>query len=220
MLYVALEPYVRRRWPHAIISWSRLLAGDCAIPWWARSSVGRSPGCSVVRRRGRGFLFLKREGATPQLPTAELLMGSRQVLGSWLQNIGQCILGTLQFFFLSFLLRVILRNKWLALVCFVGIFTALNTLRSDHPQIVWPVWLIVFTLAAGAVSRFGLIVLAVAIFTANVLLNLPYSLDFSTWYAPHAAYGGRLRGPRGVGLLYLSGRRKSCGRTSSSNESC
>ena len=42
-------------------------------------------------------------------------------------------------------------------------------------------------LAAGAVTRFGLIVLAAAIFTANVLLNLPYSLDFSTWYAAHAA---------------------------------
>ena len=85
------------------------------------------------------------------------------------------------------MLRVVLRNKWLALVCFVGIFTATNTLRSDHPQIIWPFWLLVYMLAAGAVTRFGLIVLATAIFTANVLLNLPYSLDFSTWYAPHAA---------------------------------
>jgi hypothetical protein len=26
-LYVALEPFVRRRWPHSLISWTRLLAG-------------------------------------------------------------------------------------------------------------------------------------------------------------------------------------------------
>ena len=77
--------------------------------------------------------------------------------------------------------------KWLAVVCFIGIWTALNTLRSDHPQIVWPVWLIVYTLTAAALERFGLIVLAVAIFTANVLLSLPYSLDFSNWYAAHTA---------------------------------
>ena len=38
---------------------------------------------------GVGFLFLKREGATPQLPNSDLLMGSRQVLGSSLQNIGR-----------------------------------------------------------------------------------------------------------------------------------
>ncbi len=188
MLYVALEPYVRRRWPHAIISWSRLLAGELRDPLVGRDLLwGVLLGVIWAVIVGVGFLFLKREGATPQLPNTELLMGSRQVLGSWIQNIGESILGTLEFFFLIFLLRVVLRNQWLALVCFIGVFTAINTLRSDHPQIVWPVWLLVYTLAAGAVSRFGLIVLAAAIFTANILLNLPYSLDFSTWYAAHAA---------------------------------
>jgi drug/metabolite transporter (DMT)-like permease len=49
-----------------------------------------------------------------------------------------------------------------------------------------PVWLVVFSIAAFAVSRFGLITLAVAIFTANVLVNLPYTLDPSIWYASSA----------------------------------
>jgi len=188
MLYVALEPYVRRNWPHALISWSRLLAGKLRDPLVGRDVLwGVLLGVLWSVIVGVGFLFLKREGATPQLPDSDLLMGSRQVLGSSIRNIGQCILGTLQFFFLLFLLRVLLRNKWLALVCFVGIFTVLNTLQSDHPQIAWAVWLIVYLLAAAAVTRFGLIVLAAALFTANVLLNLPYSLDFSTWYAAHAA---------------------------------
>ena len=35
-------------------------------------------------------------------------------------------------------------------------------------------------------SRFGLITLAVAIFTANVLLNFPFTLDASIWYASSA----------------------------------
>ena len=188
MLYVALEPFVRRRWPHAIISWSRLLAGELRDPLVGRDLLwGVLLGVLWSVIVGVGFLFLKREGATPQLPNAELLMGSRQVLGSWIQNIGVSILGTLEFFFLIFLLRVVLRNQWLALVCFIGILTAINTLQSDHPQIVWAIWLLVYTLAAGAVSRFGLVVLATALFTANILLNLPYSLDFSIWYAAHAA---------------------------------
>ena len=188
VVYVGLEPYVRRRWPHAIISWSRLLAGKLRDPlvgrdllWGVLLGILWSVVVSV------GFLFLKREGATPQLPDSELLMGSREVLGSWLQNIGLSIFGTLELFLLMFLLRVILRNRWLAMVCFVAIYTALNTLQSDHPQIVWPVWLMVYILLAGAVSRFGLVVLAAAIFTADVILNVPYSLDFSNWYAAHAA---------------------------------
>ena len=32
MLYVALEPYVRRRWPQSMITWNRLLAGGFRDP--------------------------------------------------------------------------------------------------------------------------------------------------------------------------------------------
>ena len=38
-------------------------------------------------------------------------------------------------------------------------------------------------IAAVAVVRFGLVVLATATFTANTLLNVPSTLDFSNWYA-------------------------------------
>ena len=32
MLYVALEPHVRRRWPDSLISWGRVLAGQMRDP--------------------------------------------------------------------------------------------------------------------------------------------------------------------------------------------
>lgn len=34
--------------------------------------------------------------------------------------------------------------------------------------------------------RFGLITLAVAVFVANIMLNVPVTLDFSRWYATAA----------------------------------
>jgi predicted Ser/Thr protein kinase len=187
MLYLALEPYVRRRWPQAIISWSRLMAGRVRDPLVGRDVLwGVLLGvvwCVVV---SAGFLALKREGATPQLASTSLLVGGRQLVGIWLLNVVQCILGTLEFFFVLFLFRVLLRNKWVAIVCFVALFTTLNTLQGDHPQIMAPVWVVVFSIAAFAVSRFGLITLAVALFSANVLLNLPFTLDPSIWYASSA----------------------------------
>jgi hypothetical protein len=130
-----------------------------------------------------GFLFVKRAGDTPQFASQAVLTGGRQMLGIWLLNIVQCILGTLEFFFVVFLLRVVLRNRWLAAVGFVAVFGTMNTLQNPHPEILAPVWLVVFSIAAYGVSRFGLITLAVAIFTANVVLNVPYTLDFSNWYA-------------------------------------
>ncbi|HEY6290647.1 MAG TPA: protein kinase [Terriglobia bacterium] len=185
MLYLALEPYVRRRWPHAIISWSRVAAGRIRDPLVGRDVLwGVMLGMLWNVVISAGFLFLKREGATPQLPSTDLLLGGTQALGMWLRNIVTCISGTLQFFFVLFLLRVILRNKWLAAAAFVAIFAAGNTLRSDHPQILVWIWLVVYSIAAFAVARFGLITLTVAIFTANVVLNVPFTLDFSAWYAP------------------------------------
>lgn len=132
---------------------------------------------------GVGLLLLKRAGGTPDLPSTSLLLGGRQVLGIWLLNVVQCIVATLEFFFVLFLLRITLRNRWLAASVFVAVWAAMNTLRGQHPEIMGPVWVLVYSIAAFAVARFGLITLAVAIFTANILLGLPYTLDFSLWYA-------------------------------------
>jgi len=186
-LYLALEPYVRRRWPQAIISWSRLMAGRWRDPLVGRDvlwGVIMGVGWTVVV--GIGLVALKREGAPPHLGNQTVLLGGRQAMGIWLMEIVQCIVATLQLFFIMFLLRVVLRNKWLAMLGFVAIFATQNTLANDHPQYMAPVWLVVFSIAAYAVTRFGLITLAVAIFTANILLNIPYTLDFSNWYAPAA----------------------------------
>ena len=186
-LYLALEPYVRRRWPQAIISWSRLMAGRLRDPLVGRDLLwGVIMGVVWTLVVGVGLLALKREGATPHMGSQSLLLGSRPALGIWLVNIVQCILATLQFFFVMFLLRVVLRNRWLAMLGFVVVFATQNILSNDHPLYWAPVWLVVFSVAAYAVTRFGLITLAVAIFTANVLLNIPYTLDFSNWYAPAA----------------------------------
>ena len=47
VFYLALEPYARRMWPHALISWARLLAGGWRDPAWAAtcSSARRSRPC-------------------------------------------------------------------------------------------------------------------------------------------------------------------------------
>jgi serine/threonine-protein kinase len=185
MLYLALEPYVRRHWPQAIISWSRLMTGRVRDPLVGRDVLwGVMLGVAWCLVISVGFLALKREGATPQLPSTSLLLGGRQVAGIWLLNVVQCVLGTVEFFFVLFLFKVLLRNKWLAAAAFTVIFAARNILPSDHPQIMGPVWIVVFAIAAFAVSRFGIITLSVAIFIANQLLNVPFTTDFSAWYAP------------------------------------
>src|SRR6516162_40058 len=189
MLYLALEPYVRRHWPQAIVSWSRLTTGRIRDPLVGRDVLwGVILGISWVLVVGSGLLLRTRVGGTPDLPSTSLLLGGRQLLGIWLLNIVQGIVSTLEFFFVSFVLRIGLRNRWLAAGGFVAIWAASNTLQGEHPEIMGPVWILVFSIAALAVTRFGLITLAIAVFTANVLLSLPYTLDFSLWYASSVSF--------------------------------
>jgi hypothetical protein len=184
MLYLALEPYVRRHWPQTIISWSRLISGKARDPLVGRDVLtGIALGACWAVLFDAGYLLKMRAGSTPQFATTGSMEGLRMAVGLIVGNVVGCILGTLVFFFVLFLLRVLLRKRILAAIGFVAIFTAANGLGNDQPMISIPVWIAVYTIAAFAVVRFGLIALAAGVFTANTLLNLPLTLDFSRWYA-------------------------------------
>jgi serine/threonine-protein kinase len=184
VLYIALEPYVRSKWPQTIVSWTRLLAGNLRDPLVGRDLLfGIALGLVWVFVYFLGYFFDIRMGERPLLPQADFLEGARAVLSVWLGNVVAAIVAVVMFFFLLVLLRVLVRNRWLAAALFVLLFATPKMLVSHHPLIDGPVWLAIYGISAFAVVRFGLIVLASAVFTANVLLNLPYTLDFSAWYA-------------------------------------
>jgi hypothetical protein len=185
VLYLALEPYVRSKWPQTIVSWSRLLAGEWRDPLVGRDILyGTLLGLAWVLVYFGGYLFDLRAGDRPHLPQTEILEGGRAAFSMWLGNIVGAILGVLSFFFVLVFLRALVRNRWLAAALFVAIFALPKILGSEHVLVDTPVWIIIYLIAAIAVVRFGLVVLAVATFSANILLNVPYTMDVGEWYAP------------------------------------
>lgn len=184
ILYLALEPYVRRNWPQTIISWSRLLGGKLRDPLVGRDLLfGVLLGTAWVLVFEVGNLFDIRAGARPQLSNTEYLVGMRETAALWLINLVNSIQSTLVFFLVLVFLRVLVKNRWAAAAIFVLLFATPKLLGSDHAFIEAPVWVVIYGIAAIAVVRFGLIVLATGIVFTNVLLNVPYTIDFSTWYA-------------------------------------
>jgi serine/threonine-protein kinase len=189
VLYMGLEPSVRRRWPQTIISWTRLLSGRVRDPLVGRDVLfGALLGAGWSVTFVVGWLFVLRMGSSPQLGSTDYLLGMRDVIGNWGGNLMGSVLGTLMFFLVLVMLRVLLRNPWLAAAVFVAIYTVPKVLSSDYPWTVLPIWLIIYGVAAFAVVRFGLVALAIGILMANLLLNLPYSLDFSIWYTSHTVF--------------------------------
>lgn len=189
MLYLSVEPYVRRHWPQTIIAWSRLSAGRWRDPLVGRDVLfGVCLGvfwCSVIVVDD---LLTVKMGAPPKLGTTDYFLGARGTATALLFQIPSSISGTLVFFFLIFLLRVILRKQWLASTGFTLIYATLELFTSDHPRVEVPVAIVIYAVAAVVVVRFGLVALAVGIFTADLLANIGMTTDFSAWYAGNTLF--------------------------------
>ncbi|HVP48658.1 MAG TPA: serine/threonine-protein kinase [Bryobacteraceae bacterium] len=184
ILYLALEPYVRRHWPQAIISWTRMSSGRIRDPLVGRDVLfGTVLGVSWVLIFIIDEAVLSQFGSQPNLGNTDYFLGARSAVGAILYQIPNSVVGTLIFFFLIFLLRAILRKQWLAASGFVLIYTAMKCLGSDHPWANAPFAILIYAIVALVVSRFGLIALAAGIFVADLVGNLPATADFSAWYA-------------------------------------
>ena len=162
VLYMALEPYVRRHWPQTIISWSRLMGGRLRDPLVGRDVLsGVAMGLCWVLAFNVGYFFLMRAGAPACVAVhANSCLEIPDLGGYWLGRFVVSILGTLIFFIILVVLRVLVRIPWLAGVLFIALFLAPKLLSSSHPMIEAPIWLIIYVIAAVAVVRFGLVVLA------------------------------------------------------------
>ncbi|SRR5579883_176326 len=184
VLYLALEPWVRRRWPQTMISWSRY-----AVKGWRDPLVGRDLLYSV----GLGGLLavvdlvrftVRPAAAAPPYPDLNALRGVAAISGDVLMIFGNALIGMLLTFFLIFLLRLVLRNEWVAVAAVVAVIAFITQAQNGFPppdlQLV--LGIVNWTILALVVLRVGIIA---AIFASAIedALQLPHTLDFSAWYA-------------------------------------
>ena len=132
-----------------------------------------------------GNLLNIQRGGALQMGSDDLIGGFREAIGYYFSVATNSIQGALAFFLLLVLIKFIVRNQWVAMAIFVVIEVAPHVLGSKTIALDLTIWTLVFVVAAIAVVRFGFIALGVGVFLADVLLNVPYSLDFSNWYAAH-----------------------------------
>ena len=189
VVYLALEPYVRRHWPQTIISWSRLVAGRVRDPLLGRDILtGVLLGLLWSAIFGVYLVVIRHLGAAPIFGSTPYLLGGRAVVATWLGHLVSSIEATLMFFFILFLLRVLLRRSVLAAVAFIALMSATKILGSSYPAAMAPTVVAVYAIAAIAVVRFGLVTLAAGIWTVDLLLSVPVTSDPSSWYAGSTAF--------------------------------
>jgi len=189
-VYIALEPYVRRRWPQILISWSSLLIGRARDPVVGRDVlIGATAGSGVLLIGALADLWKRHLGGwTPNLDNSEVLAGARGTLATCLSGGSHAIRETLFFFFLIFLLRVVLRNQWLAAAAFALIFAAVNLGSASHPILNGVTSFLILGGLAFVVLRWGILAMAVAFLVSNLIGNAPFTAHSSAWYFPSAVF--------------------------------
>jgi hypothetical protein len=196
ILYIAIEPFVRRRWPQILVSWTRLLSGDWRDPRVARDVLA---GCALGVLINCILRFA--DLLVPQRPPARLdfeaITGVRYFVAELLRSltINPLFWGLGVTCFL-FLLTIMIRNQKAAFAAFIII----------SPWVMWTgdMWSLATSLVNGilylfVLMRFGLLAIAVGLWVGAILVSFPASLDISAWYA---GYGYAALGILALIVLY------------------
>jgi hypothetical protein len=187
LLYIALEPFVRRRWPATLVSWSRLLAGGFRDPLVGRDVLA---GCLLAAFSGAlvrvGWFVPSWLGYPPPQPYSgpqSVFLGARTMISDLSINLGPVLFIPLAILFVLVLLRALLRKEAAAAVAFVILFTVFSAAGNQFDPVALVTGLIFWVLAVFLLIRFGFLAFAVQGFFANLLEQYPLTTHGSDWYA-------------------------------------
>ena len=189
LLYIALEPSARRRWPTLIISWNRLLAGDWRDPLVGRDIlVGGMLGIAHTVVIHLQFLLPPWIGLAPMpnLGTEiSYIQSFKQLLSNTLMASATGVFAAFAPLLFLILLVTIFRKQWLATAILWALYFVVLGLAFASSSGHWIVWFFPALIAAIAVvciSRLGLL----AMISFGIFFELSFhnaiTANFSSWY--------------------------------------
>jgi hypothetical protein len=185
ILYMAFEPYVRRRSPAILTSWTRLLAG-----WWRDPLVAADVLTGIVLGTA-GLCVFSALPSTFHAEFAPQLMASNSAfLSMWFWKSVAAVGGALSYAFLWIVLLLVVRRTWLAVPLFVIVILIVT---GPAPGTAEPAILarrlFLFSLVLFALNRFGVVATAALIYVHNIGMAFPLTADRSAWYAESGLIG-------------------------------
>jgi serine/threonine-protein kinase len=190
VMYVALEPYVRRLWPDSLLGWSRLLTGHVKDPRVGRDLLtGLGMGVLVASVDVAKARVLPLLGYAAPIPIfgadTDLVMRPIAVISTWIELSFRALEASLLIVLMFVLVRMVTRRAWIgAAVMFVVLtLVNMNNMSSSNTGLIWLFPMLSGALATLTVMRFGLLPLAAASFIANILTRVPMTIDVGEWYA-------------------------------------
>ncbi len=185
LLYVALEPLVRARWPHSIVTWNRLLAGrwlDAQVG--SHILIGATVGAAVwVAAQGFGDW---------QNPGMDTLGGINSALGTrqWLAAHaivmeGSLFFGLLVFFSICGLRQMVRKDVPAAiLAALLLVLSSGSVFTSPNWKLEAAISISVYSVLVFVLLRLGLVATMAAVFFIDSFNLISLGADWKAWYAP------------------------------------
>ena len=193
VIYIGLEPYVRRVWPETLIGWSRLINGRWRDPFVGYSLLtGVAVGlvCQVLSclshlsAQWLGHVAPRPyfEAATSGPPLQNIAGGLSTV---FLQMISAGILGMA--ILLSVALARMITNRftaarWPAIAAIIVVQTIIWGLLAPANWAAWALSAVIATVALTTMVRLGLLAFVTGLFTFNLAGSFPITADVTAWY--------------------------------------
>ena len=193
VMYLALEPFVRRRWPDWMISWSRLLAGRFRDALVGRDVlIGAAIGIAIMFAQYLPRViasFLGRPLAAPAINSQLVYDTGLSGLGGFVELLSNQTFASLMFslVIVAVLLffRLVLRRTAAAIAASWLLLAAINMLNVNDTAMRFVAGAIMPTLLLLALTRFGLLSLVSAVFYVHLWAFYPVTPQLSAWFAPN-----------------------------------
>ncbi len=186
VLYLALEPFVRKRWPRRIISWTRLLAGGYRDPLVGRDVlIGAVFGVGILLFTMLGYTSQQWIGKPPMLATnpGASFLGAQLFFNAFATQLTAALFIGFITLFLLLLFVFVLRREWLALVALWILLTFIQTMLLEAVPAMVPLVSVVTLLAIAVLYRYGLLASIFAMFVWHLWVFFPMTTELTAWYA-------------------------------------
>jgi serine/threonine-protein kinase len=191
LLYVALEPYVRRFSPGILISWTRVLSGQIVDPRVGRDIlVGVTVGVAIALL-GLSYnwvvpMLLGGPPSTPRATNLQFLLGARSAVGTLLRLITNALQNAM-FVAVAFGFgRALFRNAWGGALLAGALLSVFVLGESSGDNVLITLLFVVAFVGpmVGTLLYAGLLAEAIAFLVNQAINNSPMTLDPSL---PHAS---------------------------------
>jgi hypothetical protein len=184
LLYIAVEPYARRRWPDRLIAWARLVAGQ-----WRDPMVGRDILIGIMAGLLHGAVaahspllgaLVTGNAAEPHSGAIRLADTPASLFAFFLTQVSNGIVTALSLMTVLVVLTIMLRRRWLAVAAVYAILFFGFRFASAELWMI-PVFVVTAGLFTVVVARFGLLSMAAMQVAFAVIFFVPLP-DAFAWY--------------------------------------